>query len=137
MQRESLPFLLQQVGEAERVSLIDKIESCNDVQVIQQSTAQTMILPIEDPVSEGLFYGGEVLVSSAIVRVNGVEGWGMAMDEQLGLALHLAIVDGAWAAGVERDTIVSLLVTGQEIYNRETEQQNRQVAATRVSFDLM
>ncbi len=137
MERESLPFLLQQVGCDELFSLVRLIETCSDVQVIQQPSAQTMMLPIEDPVSQGLFYGGELLVSSAIVRVNGAEGWGMVLDEQLELALQIAILDGAWTAGVEIKAINGLAEKGKKIHEQAIERQGRQVAASRVSFDLM
>lgn len=137
MARESLNFLLQQVEEQEVAALAKKIEGLSQILVIQQPVAQTMMLPVEDPVSQGLFYGGELLVSSAIVRVNGVEGWGMVMDEQLPLALHIAILDGAWAANIERGAIDRLSDKGKEIHNKAVQSADSRVQATRVSFDLL
>lgn len=137
MARESLNFLLQQVEEEEVAALAKKIEGLSQILVIQQPVAQTMMLPIEDPVSQGLFYGGELLVSSAIVRVNGVEGWGMVMDEQLPLALNIAILDGAWAANIERGAIARLSDKGKEIHRKTVQTDDSRVQATRVSFDLL
>lgn len=137
MARESLNFLLQQVEETEVTVLAEKIEALNTILVIQQPVAQTIMLPIEDPVSQGLFYGGELLVTKAIVRVNGVEGWGMVMDEQLDLALNIAILDGAWAADIERGAINSLSTKGKAIHKQSIQADDSKVSATRVSFDLL
>lgn len=137
MNREDLNFYLQQVDSDAVFSLGQKIKWCAEVQIVQQPTEQTLMLPVADPVNQGSFYGGEALVTSAIVRVNKSEGWAMVMDRQEGLALNIAILDGAYAAGVEEKAIVFLAKKGKEIHEKNIKKVEKQVAATRVSFDLL
>ncbi|MCF8056390.1 MAG: phosphonate C-P lyase system protein PhnG [Desulfocapsa sp.] len=137
MNREELNFFLQQVDSDALFALVQKVQCCSEVQVIQQSTEQTLMLPVTDPVTQGTFYGGEVLVNSAIVRVNTVEGWAMVLDQHPTRALHIAILDGAYAAEVEKEAIVDLAGKGQKLHGQMNKDVDRQVASTRVSFDLM
>jgi alpha-D-ribose 1-methylphosphonate 5-triphosphate synthase subunit PhnG len=95
------------------------------------------MLPVSDPVNRGLFYGGEVLVTSVIVQVNGVNGWAMVMDEGEDLAFDLAVLDGGYAAGIEREEIEDLVGRARGDYAAEMAKIAADVAATRVSFDLM
>ncbi|HID03968.1 MAG TPA: phosphonate C-P lyase system protein PhnG [Desulfobacterales bacterium] len=137
MKRENHNFFLQQAAQDEIYALCQQIRCRADVQVLQQPTAQTLMLPVTDPVNKGSFYGGEVLVSSAIVRVNDVDGWAMVMDEMPVSALSLAILDAAWAAGVEKNSIDKLVHQGEERHKQNIKKSETEVAATRVSFDLM
>lgn len=137
MIREKHNFFLQQAKQDEIYALCQQIKCRADVQIIQRPTAQTLMLPVNDPVNQGSFYGGEVLVSSAIVRVNNVDGWAMVMDEMPVSALSLAILDAAWAAGVEQNSIDRLVLQGEKRHKENIKNTETEVAATRVSFDLM
>lgn len=135
--RKNHNFFLQQAEQDEVYALCQQIKCRADVQVIQQPTAQTLMLPVDDPVNQGSFYGGEVLVSSAIARVNDVDGWAMVMDENPVSALSLAILDAACAAGVEQKAIEKLVLQGEERHKQNIKNSETEVAATKVSFDLM
>ena len=137
MKRENHNFYLQQAKQDEIYSLCQQIKCREKVQIIQQPTAQTLMLPVDDPVNQGTFYGGEVLVSNAIVRVNEVDGWAMVMDETPVSALSLAILDAAYAAGVEQKAIDRLVQQGKDRHEQQIQNTETKVAATRVSFDLI
>lgn len=137
MKRENHNFFLQQAEQDQIYALCQQIKCRADVQVIQRPTAQTLMLPVEDPVNRGSFYGGEVLVSSAIARVNDVDGWAMVMDENPVSALSLAILDAAWAAGVEKKSIGKLVHQGEKRHKQIIKKNETDIRATRVSFDLM
>jgi alpha-D-ribose 1-methylphosphonate 5-triphosphate synthase subunit PhnG len=137
MKRENNNFYLQQAEQDEINTLSQQIKCRANVQIIQQPTAQTLMLPIDDPVNQGTFYGGEVLVSSAIVQVNDVDGWAMVMDDTPVLALSIAILDAAYAAGVEQEAIAKLVQQGRQRHEQNLQNTQTEVAATKVSFDLM
>ncbi|MBL4902823.1 phosphonate C-P lyase system protein PhnG [Desulfocapsa sp. AH-315-G09] len=137
MKRENHNFYLQLAEQDELNALSQQIQRLANVQIIQQPTAQTLMLPVDDPVNQGTFYGGEVLVSSAIVQVNDVDGWAMVMDDGQALALSLAILDAAYAAGVEQEAIAKLVQQGRKRHEENLRNTQTEVTATKVSFDLM
>lgn len=137
MNREELNFYLQQAEPDEISALCQRIRHQADVRIIQQPNEQTLMLPFADPVNQGSFYGGEVLVTSAVVRVNEVDGWSMVLDDPPDLARNIAILDGAYAACIEEDEIRKLAVRAKNRYEKNLSQTQSQVNATRVSFDLM
>lgn len=137
MKREDLNFFLQKAPDGEVYSLCQKIEEVAEVKLIQKPTPQTLLVPVQDPVNNGRFYGGEVLVTSAIVQVNNQRGWAMVMDEDFELSRSVATLDGAFAAGVRKNEIIDLALQGEEILRQEKEIKGEQVEDTRVSFDLM
>ena len=74
MKREDLNFFMQQVPAGELAELRQRIEERAAVRCVQQPTAQTLLVPVRDPVTGGAFLAGEVLVPSAIVTVDGSNG---------------------------------------------------------------
>ena len=137
MKREELNFFLQKVPEAELGALCEKVTSKAQVALIQKPTQQTLLLPVKDPITNGEFISGEVLVTSAIVQVNSVNGWAMVMDQQSELARLIATLDGAFAAGVYTQQIIRLVEQGKDTWEDELAEENQKVEDTRVSFDLM
>lgn len=137
MEREELNFLMQQSPALEVSRLCREIEDRASVQMIQKPTPQTLLVPVQDPINGREFLGGEVLVTSAIVHVDGNNGWAMVMDDNPEMAIHLAIIDGAFAAGICVEEIVSIGEQGRQAYHSEKEKLNEQVAGTRVAFDLL
>ncbi|MBU1138898.1 MAG: phosphonate C-P lyase system protein PhnG [Proteobacteria bacterium] len=137
MNREELNFYLQQADLRGVADLSHRIEAEQQVLLIQKPMAQTLLLPVQDPVASGSFYGGEILVTSVIVRVNGCDGWAMVMDEEEDLAFHIAVLDGAWAAGLERSAIEQLAWQGRVGHEQRCREQAAEIDKTRVSFDLM
>jgi alpha-D-ribose 1-methylphosphonate 5-triphosphate synthase subunit PhnG len=137
MKREDLNYYLQNVPEQEILQLCEKINSEARVEIIQKPTRQTLLLPVKDPINKGSFFSGEVLVTSTIVQVNNENGWAMVLDENNDLSRAVAILDGAFAAGILQQPILRLAEKGKNVIRDEEEKINRKVEETRVSFDLM
>lgn len=137
MEREELNFFMQKSPVPEITRLCNEIKEHATVQMIQKPTPQTLLVPVKDPINGGTFLGGEVLVTSAIVQVNGKNGWAMVVDDSPEMATHLAILDGAFSAGIQVDEIVRIAEQGRQHFNSEKEKENEQVAGTRVAFDLL
>jgi alpha-D-ribose 1-methylphosphonate 5-triphosphate synthase subunit PhnG len=137
MERESLNFYLQQADPEALSEVCRRIETHSTVTLLQEPTLQTLLLPVADPVTEGSFFAGEVLVTSAIVQVADCKGWAMVMDEAPELARCVATLDAAFAAGMERQAVIALVEDGQNRHAQKTRELASQVEATRVRFDLM
>ena len=137
MEREQINHTLQQFSSSELTSLCQLIEQSATIERIRKPTAQTMLLPVADPITGGSFYGGEILVTSAITRVNGLNGWSMVMDDNPELADAIAMLDGAWAAEVRKDEITALVNSGIERKRAQELTEQEKVRTTQVSFDLL
>jgi len=83
MQREALNFLLQKADFSALRELYKKIKKEHEIVVLQSPTQQTLLQPIHDPISQGEFYGGEILVTTTVVTVGNQsnKGWAMVMDD--------------------------------------------------------
>ncbi len=137
MTREDLNFYLQHVPESALSQLCTHIAKTTELTLIQQPTQQTLLVPVHDPINNGQFISGEVLVTSTIVQINGVNGWAMVMDQSEELARAVATLDGAFAAGVCLNEITHLAAAGKKIIEEKQGIKNARVEETRVSFDLM
>jgi alpha-D-ribose 1-methylphosphonate 5-triphosphate synthase subunit PhnG len=137
MEREDLNFYLQQADPQALAELCQKVEGQFVVTMLQEPTLQTLLLPVDDPVNRGSFYAGEILVTSVIVQVDGNKGWAMVLDEAPDLARRIAILDAAFASNIEGPAIAGLVEMGRMRHAERTGNLASQVAATRVSFDLM
>jgi phosphonate C-P lyase system protein PhnG len=137
MEREQLNYFLQQVEVEELLALSDAVEKQAEVELLRKPTSQTLLVPVHDPINQGSFISGEILVTSALVQVNTINGWSMVMDDTPETAVSIAILDGAFAAGILRKEIQQLALRGKENTEKEQAELNTRVHATRVAFDLL
>lgn len=137
MQREEINFLAQFAKKNDLKNLYEKIVKKSKVIVLSSPTEQTLLQPVKDPISNGSFYGGEILVTSCMVQVDGEKGWAMVMDIDKKKALHVATLDGAFAKGIMKDEIITLLENTSKKITKDKEEENRKINSTKVSFDLM
>lgn len=137
MERELLNFYLQHCDPEEFETLYARIENEATVVIVQRPTSQTLVAPVRDPINGASFISGEILVTSVVVQVNSTNGWAMIMDDRPELAVGVAVFDGAFAAGIFVDQIVTLALRGKANLEREHQQLNSQVQETKVAFDLL
>ena len=137
MEREQLNFYLQQVEVEELLFLSDAVEKQAQVELLRKPTSQTLLVPIHDPINRGSFISGEILVTSALVQVNTINGWSMVMDDNPETAVSVAILDGAFAGDILKEQITQLARRGRENVEKEQAELNTRVNATRVAFDLL
>ncbi len=137
MLREELNYILQKANFSELKSLYEKIDKKYGVNVINQPTPQTLLVPVNDPISKSQFYGGEALVTSCIVNIKNQKGWSMVQDENKELALYVATIDAVFESQEFQSDIQQLFNDTVETITLEKNKLNKKVNATRVSFDLM
>ncbi len=137
MIRDDLNYYLQQAQYPELELLCKKVRTTATVNLIRKPTSQTLLLPVDDPINGGCFYGGEILATSCIVQVNGNNGWAMVMDDNADLCLAIATLDAAYAADICKQDIIDLAKQAKEQCTEKAARRNSQVNSTRVSFDLL
>lgn len=137
MRREDINYFAQHAKDEDLKKLYEKICKNTEVRLLSNPTEQTLLVPVKDPISGGNFYGGEVLVTSCIIKIGLHKGWAMVMDIDEKKALHVATLDGAWEADILKDDIKKLVKNVKEKLDKKTKKLNQKVNSTRVSFDLM
>ena len=137
MKREDINSLAQLVKIEELKKLYEKIDKEYGVKVLTTPTEQTLLVPVKDPISNGSFYAGEVLVTSSIVEVKKTKGWAMIMDSNNELSLYVATIDACFEAKIYKDEIINILQNAKNENDEKNKIINQKVNSTRVSFDLL
>jgi alpha-D-ribose 1-methylphosphonate 5-triphosphate synthase subunit PhnG len=137
MKREDINNLAQLVKIEELKKLYEKIDENYGVKVLTIPTEQTLLVPVKDPISNGSFYAGEVLVTSTIVQVENTKGWSMVMDSNEELSLYIASLDACFEANIYKDEITNILLNAKNDNEERNRKTNQKVNSTRVSFDLL
>jgi len=137
MEREQINESLQFLPLDELTELCRIIEGNSRVERLRKPTLQTMLLPVTDPITGGSFYCGEILVTSAITRVNGHNGWSMVLDDNPELADTIALIDAAFAADLYHTEIAALVASGSLRKSTLDADERMKTEATRVAFDLL
>ncbi|WP_320033915.1 phosphonate C-P lyase system protein PhnG [Halarcobacter sp.] len=137
MNREDINFLSQFIQKDKFEELYKKIEKNYEIKVLTNPTEQTLLVPVKDPISDGEFYAGEVLVTSTIVEIDGIKGWSMVLDTNEDLSLKTAVLDASFEANIFKEEILNLLKKTKNEINNKNAINNQKINSTRVSFDLM
>lgn len=147
MQREDLNFILQYADKEQLSEIVHLIgDKHKNIDVLQPPTQQTLMLPVRDPISDGAFYAGEVLVTTSLVCIHigtdKIQGWAMVLDDEEELSLQIAIIDGYYSfyAGKEDSIKTSIIELANQTRNQKESRQkkiNQAADSTRVNFELM
>ena len=116
----------------------EMIAARHEIKVLQEpETCMTMMQAI-DSVGHTPFYVGEVLMTEAVVSINGATGFGFVLENEPVRALCMAIIDAALTAHIEEELEIERMIAVEE--QRILAWQRREetlVAATRVRFAIM
>lgn len=106
-----------------------------NVTVIKEPGKTLAMIQMREPVRQSLFYLGEVIVSEAIVEIDGVRGTAVTMGGDLDKALHMAIIDAACNKGIfAHEAELEALEAGQEV---RRQRENALHLKTMVQFSSM
>ncbi len=137
IQREELNFILQHTPLEILKDLYKKIDELFEITILSQPSTQTLLVPVKDPITDGEFYAGEVLVTSCIVKIDNEKGWSMVQDENEQLSLYIAVFDAIFETSRFQDDIIKIALVTKEKIQEKSNILNKKINATRVSFDLM
>jgi len=109
-----------------------------EIKVLQEpATCMTMMQAI-DSVGHTPFYVGEVLMTEAVVSINGATGFGFVLEDEPVRALCMAIIDAALTASIAEEVEIKHIIAAEEQRILEGwRQEEKLVAATQVRFAIM
>ncbi|TWH45543.1 alpha-D-ribose 1-methylphosphonate 5-triphosphate synthase subunit PhnG [Sporomusa sp. KB1] len=119
-------------------SLAEMIADRHEIKVLQQPETCMTMMQVLDSVGQTPFYVGEVLMTEATVSIDGIVGFGLAMEDDYIRALCAAIIDAALLADVaEAGEIRKAIADEEQRVLARHQQEESLIAATRVRFAIM
>lgn len=118
--------------------LAKKLASHYEVKIIQAPETCLVMMPARDSVEQSSFFLGELLVTEAVVEINGHRGYGLAMEDRPEHALTYAIIDAALNGNLPEAQEINVLVEqAQDEITSRLELEKRMIASTRVNFAIL
>ncbi|NPV91846.1 MAG: phosphonate C-P lyase system protein PhnG [Firmicutes bacterium] len=120
------------------VWLTEKIAARHPVKVLKPPETSLVMMRARDSVEDSEFYLGEVLITEAVVEINGVLGYGIALEDEPERALCHAVIKAALAADLpEREEIQEVVDQQRRQAESASDRKEGMVAGTRVRFAIM
>ena len=135
MEKQRLFRILSGADTATVAEIAWKVARQHRVTVIKEPGKTLTMIQMREPVRQSLFYLGEVIVSEAIVEIDGMRGMAVTMGGDLEKALHMAVIDAACNKGIFADEAeLEALEAGQELRRQK---ENALHLQTMVQFHSM
>ena len=135
MEKKRLFRILAKTNKQDIAALSAEIQR-NYRPVIIKGPGKTLtMIKMREPVKQSLFYLGEVIVCEAVVELDGIKGFAVAMGDDLEKTLDMAIIDAAVNKGVF--TGMETLLAFEKEQNDRIMRENAMHLKTMVNFDSM
>ncbi|MBU2646631.1 phosphonate C-P lyase system protein PhnG [bacterium] len=138
MEKEKVFEILVQAAPSDIAPLAAQFRDTVPYSVIKEPKLELVMFQAEESVEKLDFNVGEILVSSAEVRVGNSIGYSMVMDLDETKALDCAIILGIYEAGLPQVKDIEILVEelDQKMMGRLKEEMEI-IGSTAVNFELM
>lgn len=118
--------------------LAEEIESRYKVAVIEKPNQGLVMVRVRETAQKSLFYLGEVLVTECKIQIEDAIGIGMIKGNEPERACNLAIIDAAYAAGLNETSGWSDILQSEKIrIEAERTALHAQMLRTKVNFEMM
>ncbi len=135
MEKRRLSRILARAGKEQVRQLADEIKSAYSPVIVKAPEKSLTMIRMREPVQESLFYLGEVIVSEAIVDLEGAKGIAVLMGDDFDKVLDMAVIDAACNKGVfQRYDVLEQLEKEQ---THRLERENAMFMQTMVNFQSM
>ena len=135
MEKRRVSKILARASKEQVRKLADEIKAEYSPVIIKAPEKSLTMIRMREPVQESLFYLGEVIVSEAIVDLDGAKGVAVLMGDDFDKVLDMAVIDAACNKGVfQRYDILEQLEKEQAV---RLEKENAMFMQTMVSFNSM
>lgn len=135
MEKRRVSKILARASKEQVRKLADEIKAEYSPVIIKAPEKSLTMIRMREPVQESLFYLGEVIVSEAIVDLDGAKGVAVLMGDDFDKVLDMAVIDAACNKGVfQRYDILEQLEKEQAV---RLEKENAMFMKTMVSFNSM
>lgn len=95
MDKKRLFRIMAKADKEDIASLARELKEKYSIIVIKEPEKMLTMVKMRDPVRRSLFYIGEVMVSEAIVEIDGTKGIAVVMGDDFDKTLDMAIIDAA------------------------------------------
>ncbi|MGD9222861.1 MAG: phosphonate C-P lyase system protein PhnG [Desulfobacteraceae bacterium] len=138
MSKEKVFELIMQGDPSDMASLVSRLRESIPHEVIKAPTRELIMFRAEESVEKLDFNVGEILVTSAEVRVNDAIGYSMVMDIQEQKALDCALLMAVYEAQLpEAKDVEDLTEFIHRKQNARLREEREIVSSTRVNFEVM
>lgn len=135
MDKRRISKILARASREEVRELAEEIKTAFSPVIIKAPEKSLTMIRMREPVQESLFYLGEVIVSEAIVELDGAKGMAVLMGDDFDKVLDMAVIDAACNKGVfQRYDVLEQLENAQ---NERLEKENAMFMQTMVNFQSM
>ena len=118
--------------------IADEIIKKYEVKNVEEPNNGLVMIKMRDTAKKELFYLGEVLVTESKVYVNGALGVGIIAADDEETAYNLAVIDGAYKAGVSEIEKWDKLLEAEDELNMKREMKlSEKILETKVDFSTM
>ena len=100
MDKRRLTKVLVRADKSDVAAMSADIQKTYRPIIVKEPGKTLAMIKLRDPVKQGMFYIGEVIVYEASVEIDGVQGISVLMDGDAKKALDMAIIDAAVNIGV-------------------------------------
>lgn len=135
MEKKRISKILARATEEQVRKLADEVKINHSPVIIKAPEKSLTMIRMRDPVQESLFYLGEVIVSEAIVDLEGTKGVAVLMGDHFEKVLDMAVIDAACNKGIFQRYDYLEQLEQEQI--RQLEKENALFMQTMVSFHSM
>ncbi len=135
MEKRRISKILARADKEQVGALADEIKTEYSPVIVKAPEKSLAMIRMREPVRESLFYLGEVIVSEAIVDLDGAKGVAVLMGDDFEKVLNMAVIDAACNKGVFRR--YDLLEAWEKEQAVRLEKENALFMQTKVSFRSM
>jgi alpha-D-ribose 1-methylphosphonate 5-triphosphate synthase subunit PhnG len=135
MDKKTLFRIMAKADSGIIATLAGAIQKDHEILIIKEPNKTLTMIKMREPVKSSLFYLGEVIVTEAIVELDGQKGMAVAMGDDFEKTLNMAIIDAAVSKGVFTGE-----ATLAELEREQTEKEQKENALhlkTMVNFSSM
>jgi len=135
MDKRRLTKVLVRADRSDVAALSADIQKTFRPVIVKEPEKTLTMIKLRDPVKQGMFYIGEVIVCEAAVEIDGVQGVSVLMGDDADKALDMAIIDAAVNKEVFDD--FTKLVKLEDKQNKREMQEHVMNLKTMVNFESM
>ena len=135
MDKRRLTKVLVRADGGEVSAIAAGVRSAYSPVIVKEPGKTLTMIKLRDPVKQGVFYIGEVIVCEAAVEIDGVRGLSVIMGDDEEKALDMAIIDAAVNMGVFDD--FEKLAELERKQNKREMQEHAMNLRTMVNFDSL
>ncbi|HXX39894.1 MAG TPA: phosphonate C-P lyase system protein PhnG [bacterium] len=116
----------------------DAILAESDVRILKHPSNDLVMMEVHDPITDGAFFLGEVLIQECRVMVGDVPGYGYALGTDASRALCSAILDAALSGGHPLAAAVAAALEAEaELVRSRHAAESRLLERSRVRFEVL